>query len=102
MTTTAHLPYAFVAKLQAKDGSEMATFLTGALELAIAEIGTAVWFALRTDETTFWIVDAFADEAARTTHAEGEIVAALVAAADRLLAAPPEILPADVLAAKLP
>ncbi len=100
--TTTHLPFAFVARLQANDGSELASFLTDALELAIAETGTAVWFALQTDANTFWIVDAFADEDARTAHAEGQIVAALVAAADRLLAAPPEILPADVLAAKLP
>jgi quinol monooxygenase YgiN len=103
-TTTPSLTLAFVAKLVAKDDTagEVADLLTGALELANAEAGTVVWFALRTDATTFWIVDAFPSEDARKAHIEGRIAAALMANADRLLAAPPEILPADVLAAKLP
>jgi quinol monooxygenase YgiN len=103
-TTTPSLTLAFVAKLVAKDDTagEVADLLTGALELANAEAGTVVWFALRTDATTFWIVDAFPSEDARNAHIEGPIAAALMANADRLLAAPPEILPADVLAAKLP
>lgn len=102
--TTPALTLAFVAKLVAKDGTagEVADLLTGALELANAEAGTVVWFALRTDATTFWIVDAFATEDARQAHITGPIAAALMANADRLLAAPPEILPADVLAAKVP
>jgi quinol monooxygenase YgiN len=103
-TTSPPLTLAFVAKLVAKDDTagEVADLLTGALELANAEAGTVVWFALRTDATTFWIVDAFPSEEARNAHIEGPIAAALMANADRLLAAPPEILPADVLAAKLP
>jgi quinol monooxygenase YgiN len=103
-TTTPSLTLAFVAKLVAKDDTagEVADLLTGALELANAEAGTVVWFALRTDATTFWIVDAFPSEDARNAHIEGPIAAALMANADRLLAAPPEILAADVLAAKLP
>jgi len=102
--TTPALRLAFVAKLVAKDDTagEVADLLTGALDLANAEAGTVVWFALRTDATTFWIVDAFADEDARQAHIGGPIAAALMANADRLLAAPPEILPADVLAAKVP
>jgi quinol monooxygenase YgiN len=47
-------------------------------------------------------VDAFATDEARQAHLEGPIAAALMANADRLLAAPPEILPAEVLAAKVP
>ena len=66
------------------------------------EAGTIVWLALRTDPTTFWIVDAFASETDRQAHINGPIAAALVSNAERLLASPPEILPADVLAAKLP
>ncbi|MEM7326359.1 MAG: antibiotic biosynthesis monooxygenase [Actinomycetota bacterium] len=101
MTTT--LPYAFVAKMVAKPGqeSELADFLSGALELANNEPGTAIWFAVRTDNDTFWIFDAFASEGDRNAHATGEIVAALGANAERLLAEAPEILPADVLAAKV-
>jgi quinol monooxygenase YgiN len=103
-TTTPPLALAFVAKLVAKDDTagELADLLTGALELANAEAGTVVWFALQTEATTFWIVDAFATDEARQAHLEGPIAAALMANADRLLAAPPEILPAEVLAAKVP
>jgi quinol monooxygenase YgiN len=102
--TTPTLTVAYVVRLVAKDDTpaELADLLTGALDLANAEAGTVVWFALRTDPTTFWIVDAFATEDDRQTHINGQIAAALMANADRLLAAPPEILPADVLAAKVP
>jgi quinol monooxygenase YgiN len=95
---------AIVAKLVAKDetAGEVASLLTGAVELANAEAGTPVWFALRTDPTTFWIVDAFPSEADRQAHLNGEIAKALMANADRLLAAPPELGMAEVLAAKVP
>ena len=105
MSTTARpLTVAFVVKLVAKEekADEVAAFLAGALSLANEEAGTIVWFALRTDATTFWIVDAFGSQADRQAHIEGPIAAALMANADRLLAEAPEILPADVLAAKVP
>jgi quinol monooxygenase YgiN len=103
-TTTPALTVSFVAKLVAKDdtAAELSELLTGALDLANAEAGTIVWLALRTDVTTFWIVDAFPDEDARQAHITGPIAAALLANADRLLASPPEILPAEVLGAKVP
>lgn len=103
-TSTPMLTVAFVAKLVAKSetADEVAAFLTEAVGLANDEEGTIVWFALRTDETTFWIVDAFASAVERQAHIEGPIAAALLANAERLLAEPPEILPADVLAAKVP
>lgn len=102
-TTSPALTLSFVAKLVAKPETtdELAAFLTGALELANGETSTPVWFALRTDETTFWIVDAFASEADRQAHLNGPIAAALMANADALLASPPEIMPADILAAKV-
>lgn len=105
MTATNNaLTVAFVAKLVAKEekADEVGKFLAGALSLANQEAGTIVWFALRTDATTFWIVDAFGSQADRQAHIEGPIAEALMANADRLLAAPPEILPAEVLAAKVP
>jgi quinol monooxygenase YgiN len=104
MSTSSSLTVAFVAKLMAKPetADEVAGFLAGAVGLANDEAGTVVWFALRTDETTFWIVDAFPGQAERQAHIEGPIAAALMANADRLLAEPPEILPADVLASKVP
>ncbi|HEY6697334.1 MAG TPA: antibiotic biosynthesis monooxygenase [Acidimicrobiales bacterium] len=95
---------ALVVKLTAKPETqnEVAEFLTGAVELANAEEGTPVWFALRTDPETFWIVDAFPGQAERQTHLEGPIATALMANADRLLATPPEINLAEVLASKTP
>ncbi len=93
---------ALVVKMIAKDDTqdEVAGFLAGALELANAEAGTLIWMALRTDDSTFWIVDAFPGDTERQAHLDGPIAAALMENADRLLASPPEILPADVLAAK--
>jgi quinol monooxygenase YgiN len=95
-------PYAFVVRLEAKPerAAAVAELLSGALPLAQAEPGTVAWYAARTSDTTFWIFDTFASEDARQAHIEGPIAAALAEQADDLLALPPEILPADVLAAK--
>jgi quinol monooxygenase YgiN len=95
-------PYAFVARLEAKPekAENVAALLAGALPLAEAESGTVAWYAARTSPTTFWIFDTFGSEDARQAHIQGEMAAALMANADELLAAPPEILAADVLAAK--
>lgn len=95
---------AIVAKLVSKPEltAEVAEFLAGALGLANEEAGTIVWFALRTDETTFWIVDAFPTQADRQAHLDGPIAAALIANAERLLATAPEFNMAEVLAAKVP
>lgn len=97
------LTKAFVAKIVAADGSEgeLEALMTGAVELANQEEGTVVWFSAKTDDKTFWVFDAFVDEAGQQAHANGEIVAALQANA-HLLGAEPEILPADVLAVKMP
>ncbi|HXH56521.1 antibiotic biosynthesis monooxygenase [Iamia sp.] len=93
---------ALVVKLTAKDDTqdEVAAFLAGAVDLANQEAGTPVWLALRTDDSTFWIVDAFPGDAERQAHLDGPIAAALMENADRLLASPPEINPAEVLASK--
>jgi quinol monooxygenase YgiN len=95
-------PYAFVARIEAKPdkAEDVAALLTGALPLAQAEQGTVDWYAARTSPTTVWIFDTFETENARQAHINGEIASALMANADELLAAPPEILAADVLAAK--
>ena len=93
-------PYAFVARIEAKPerAGEVAELLSGALPLAEAEPGTIEWYAARTSPTTFWIFDTFETEDARQAHINGQIAAALMAKADELLAAPPQILPADILA----
>ncbi|MGW7455295.1 putative quinol monooxygenase [Streptomyces sp. NPDC054787] len=75
--------------------------LTGALALAQEEEFTTAWFALRLGPTTFGIFDVFGNEEDRTAHLRGTIAAALLQQAPHLLAAAPEILPVDVLAAKL-
>lgn len=103
MSAAPSLPYAFVAKIVAADGQHdaLGALLASAVDLANEEEGTVVWFAVRTGPDTFWIFDAFPDEAARNAHANGAIVDALTSN-QQLLGAAPEILPADVLAAKLP
>ena len=95
---------ALIVRLEAKAGKEeeLAVFLRDALPLVQAEPETVAWFALRTADSSFAIVDAFPDEQGRQAHLEGAVAAALGARADELLAAPPEIQPADVLAARLP
>ena len=95
---------ALVVKLVAKpdQADEVGTFLADAVRLANQERGTVAWFALRTDTTIFWIVDAFPSEAERDAHLEGAIASSLLANAERLLDGPAEILRAEVLAATLP
>jgi quinol monooxygenase YgiN len=95
-------PYAFVARLEAKPDKAEATakLLAGALPLAQDEAGTVAWYAARTSPTTFWIFDTFGNEEDREAHLNGEIAKALMANADELLAEPPQIMPADVLAQK--
>lgn len=97
MVTT---PFAIVARLDAKPdkAAEVAALLTGAGPLADAEPGTVDWYAAQTDATTFWIFDTFANEEGRAAHLQGEIAKALMAKADELLASPPQIFPASVLA----
>jgi quinol monooxygenase YgiN len=104
MKTTDVVTVSLVVRLTARQTTtdELAGFLRDAVTAANAETGTLVWLALRTDERTFWIVDAFPTERDREAHLTGPIAAALMEHADRLLAEPPQILPAGVLAAKLP
>lgn len=95
---------ALYVELVAKPGceAEVADFLAGARPLADAEPQTIAWFAVRLDNETFAIFDAFPDEAGRQAHLGGPIAQALMANAERLLARAPVIRPAEVLADKLP
>jgi quinol monooxygenase YgiN len=94
--------HALVVKLDAKPdrAEDVAAFLAGAQPLAEAEPGTVSWYAARSSATTVWIFDTFASEDDRQAHLNGPIAAALMANAEELLAGPPEILPAEVLASK--
>ena len=97
------LKHALVVKIVAKSGKEeeVAKFLGGALPLAMSETFTPVWFALRVNSNTFYIVDAFANDADRAKHLHGEIAAALGKNAPTMFAEPPTIEKVDVLASKV-
>ena len=95
---------ALLVELKAKAGKEeqLAAFLESARPLAVAEPATIAWFAIRIDAQTFAIFDAFPDDAGRQAHLDAPIAAALMEHAEELLASPPSIRKADVLADKLP
>lgn len=88
--------------LEAKSGrqGEVAAFLNAGLPLVQEEPDTLVWYAIQLSETTFGIFDAFATEDGRQAHLSGKVAEALGEIAGELLAAPPDIRPVDVLAAK--
>ena len=90
--------------LEAKPGKEeaVAEFLCQGRALVEAEPATIAWFGIRLGPSTFAILDAFPDEAGRQAHLAGKVAAALMAKAGDLLAQPPTIRKADVLASKLP
>ena len=95
---------ALLVRLEAKPGkeAEVEAFLRAGLPLVQQEPATAVWFAIRLGPSTFGIFDAFPDESGRQAHLAGQVAAALMAKASELLAQPPAIERADVLAVKLP
>lgn len=95
---------ALYVELKAKPGKEdaVAAFLASAKGLVDAEPGTISWFAVRFDQTTFAIFDAFDDDAGREAHLSGKVAAALMEHAEDLLAVAPQIRKANVLADKLP
>jgi quinol monooxygenase YgiN len=88
--------------LDARPGKEqeLEAFLTSALPLAQAEPKTVRWYALKLGPAKFGIFDTFADQAGRDAHLAGEIAKALFAKADELLAKPPAIDQAEILAVK--
>ena len=90
---------ALLVRLEAKSGKEGAVeeFLVSALPLVEQEPGTKPWFAVRFGPSTFGIIDAFPDEAAREAHLGGPVGKALAEKADELFASPPDISSLDVL-----
>lgn len=91
-----------LALLEAKagQGGKLAEFLKEARELAIAEEGTASWYAFKISDTSYGIFDTFASDGARTAHINGQIPAALAKVSADLLASDPDIQPVDILAFK--
>jgi quinol monooxygenase YgiN len=90
-------------RLKAKPGKEadLAKFLIEAKDLVGQEPATALWFAIKFDASTFGIFDAAPDEAGRQAHLAGKVAASLVARAPELLAEPPVIEKADIIAKKV-
>ena len=89
-------------RLEAKPGKEQAVadFLAAGLEMTNREAGTPIWFAIKLSPTTFGVFDAFANEAGRQAHLNGDMAKALMARASELLATSPSVEPIDVLAMK--
>jgi quinol monooxygenase YgiN len=77
-------------------------FLRDGQGLVQQEPATIAWFGIRLGPTTFAIFDAFADDAGRDAHLSGKVAKALMEKAPDLLAEPPKIEKADVLADRLP
>jgi len=94
---------ALLVRLEAKPGKEGAVeeFLRSALPLVEQEPGTKPWLAVRFGPSTFGIIDAFPDDAARETHLSGPVGKALAEKGDELFASPPDISHLDVIANKL-
>ncbi len=95
---------ALFVRLEAKAGKEVEVegFLRGGLPIVMEEQATITWFAIRLGPSTFGIFDAFPDENGRQAHLSGRVASALMEKASELLAEPPVIEKAEVLAAKLP
>jgi quinol monooxygenase YgiN len=95
---------ALFVRLEAKPGkeNEVAKFLRDAQGLVQQEPATTAWFAIKLGPTTFAIFDAFPDDAGRDAHLSGKVAKALMERAPDLLAEPPKIEKADVLADRLP
>jgi hypothetical protein len=66
---------ALLVRLEAKPGKEGAVeeFLVSALPLVEQEPDTKPWFAVRFGPSSFGIIDAFPDEAARDAHLGGPV-----------------------------
>ena len=95
---------ALLVKLEAKPGkeSEVAKFLRDGQALVQQEPATTAWFGIQLGPTTFGIFDAFPDDAGRDAHLSGRVAKALMEKTPELLAQPPKIEKADVLADRLP
>jgi quinol monooxygenase YgiN len=95
---------ALFVRLEAKPGkeNEVAKFLRDGQGLVAQEPATTAWFGLRLGQTSFAIFDAFPDDAGRDAHLSGNVAKALMEKAPELLAEPPKIEKADVLADMLP
>lgn len=91
-------------RLEARPGREadVERLLASGLALVEEEPATIAWFAVRLDQSTFGVFDAFPDHAGRLAHLAGRLAAALIGTSVELLARPPSIEMVEVLGAKMP
>jgi quinol monooxygenase YgiN len=94
--------FAILARVEAKAGKEeeVLAFLKSALPLAIGEADTVRWYALQLGPSTFGIFDTFETTEGRNAHLNGQIAAALLANASKLLSKEPIIEMVDLIAVK--
>jgi quinol monooxygenase YgiN len=93
---------ALFVRLEAKPGKEreVANFLRSGLPIVQNEPYTTTWYGIQLGPSTFGIFDTFPHDAGRKAHLAGDVAAALMANAARLLTKDPEIEFVDVLASK--
>jgi quinol monooxygenase YgiN len=91
-----------LALLEAKPdkGPDLAAFLEQGRAIAVAEEGTATWYAFKLGDTAYGILDTFETKQARDTHLGGEIPRALGQVGPDLLAKEPDIRMVDIVAVK--
>lgn len=92
-----------LATLEACSGKErdVEQFLSLAIPLVAAEVGTTAWFAFKIGPRTFGIFDTFKDEEGRNAHINGEVAEALFARAEELFVTHPQVQMVDIVAEKL-
>src|SRR4051794_40958215 len=101
MATVPVVTVGLLVRLEAKTGRELdvENLVRESLDVVDEEPGTVTWFGLRLGPATFAIFDAFPDDAAREAHLSGRVASALNERGSEILAQPPVIERADVLAA---
>ncbi|TWO71744.1 hypothetical protein FN976_09030 [Caenimonas sedimenti] len=93
-----------LVRLQAQPGrdAELQRLLLTLKPLVRDEAATTAWFAVKSGRGEYGIFDVFLNEAGRDMHLAGEAAAALTLQGGALLAKPPGIEKASIVACKLP
>ncbi|MCO1335663.1 antibiotic biosynthesis monooxygenase [Microbulbifer sp. OS29] len=99
--TEAKLAIVVLIDAKVDKADEVKALLNSALPLAMEEYGTISWYAVQINTTQFAIFDTFNSEESLTAHLNGKIATALLGKADELLSSAPQIMTADILAAKV-
>jgi quinol monooxygenase YgiN len=96
--------YAILALMRPKPGKENAVeeFLVSARSLVLDEAGRTIWYAVKLDDGRCGIFDTFPDRNGLDAHLRGEVARRLMANAAELLAEPPVVHKAEILASKTP